>query len=160
MRRLRVIDIALLTTLAPLWLMAVTLHAVQASRDRIAWPPLHVSSPASAEDYPVLRGQLAGSQPQDLAVAVGDQLLRMGDFDLRGVGPIPFAVLSYAAADAEFRIPLEYLRGGGTGRALVPFARRPFPLRTLPLVLATGLMSGLILLRGRGRVQARAIFAS
>jgi class 3 adenylate cyclase len=156
-RRLRAVDIVLLATLAPLWLVAVTLHTVQASRDRVALPALHVAGAATADAYPTLRGYLAGSVQQN-EPAPGAALLRVGEFDLRGAGPLRFIALCYAAADAELRIPIRYRHGEQVRSASVPFARSPYPLRMLPLVLAAGVMAILLLLRARIRVEARAFF--
>ena len=90
MRRFQPFDIALLVLLVPLWLCCFALYLYEIANARLARIPLLVKAPASAEDYPTLRAFWPGTGAEHLGFAIGDRFLRVGETDLRGVGPLGF----------------------------------------------------------------------
>jgi adenylate cyclase len=156
LRARRRVDFVLLALLAPLWTLAVALHAVRAVERRVAWLPVQVE--AGPEGWPVVRGFVAGTGGGAPGLEVGDVLLRIGERDLRGVGRLGFTPEAWAALGAELHAPLVWRRGGEEHSAELSLEPTRFPLRTLPLTLITGAVAILMLLRGRGSAAARAFF--
>jgi class 3 adenylate cyclase len=155
-RRSSPLDLALLALLGPLFALSVTLHAVRAVEGRIAWLPVQVQ--AGPEGYPVVRGFAVGTGGGAPGLAVGDTLLRVGERDLRGVGALGFTPQAWAALGPDLGADLVWRRGGEEQRGTLTLEPVPFPLRTLPLTILTGLIAILVLLRGRGSAAARAFY--
>jgi class 3 adenylate cyclase len=154
-RRLRPIDLALIATFGPLWVLCITLHTVQASQGRIAWMPLQAASGPAG--YPVVRGLIAGTQTDRLSLRPGDTLLSVGDRDLDGVGGFEFPAVAWSQVDGDMGLRVGWQRGGeATGVDHIRLKPVPFPLRTLPLIAIAGALALLGLLRGRGHGLVRA----
>jgi class 3 adenylate cyclase len=154
-RRLRAIDLALITTLGPLWVLCITLHTVQATQGRIAWMPLQVS--AGPDGYPVLRGLIAGTDRERVSFQPGDTLLRVGSRDMRGVGALDFTAVAWTQVDEKLGFRVGWRRGReASGVDYVRLEPVAFPLRTLPLIAIAGTLAALGLLRGRGHALVRA----
>lgn len=161
MRRLKAVDATLLVSLLALWCACTALHVKQVASGRLAWVGVYVDAASDAEDYPVVRGFWPGATPEEEAgLEVGDHIRRIGDLDLRGVGPLGFVARAYeaAAAQADGRFTVTYDRGGRVEQshmALVPVA---LPWRMLPLTCTLVLTGTLVLLRRPGARIARAFF--
>lgn len=158
MRRLQLLDIVLLVVLAPLWLGCFTLHVHEVLRGRLAWVPIVVSSPEQPESYPVVRAFWPGTGAEASGLMIGDQLVRLGDTDLRGVGPIGFVARAYEETDPELRIRVSFIQAGEhheTSLNLIPVA---FPWRILLLALGCAVTAVLVLLRASGSRAARLFF--
>src|SRR5215472_306130 len=111
MRRLQRGDVVLLVTLLPCWAVVFALHARQVASGRLAWVPVFVSSPATAAGFPIVRGFWPGVGPAETGLQLGDRLVRAGNADLAGRGPIGvFARIEEQASDA-LDVPIGYLRG-------------------------------------------------
>jgi class 3 adenylate cyclase len=74
----------------PLWALFVGVHVWQAAHAHPLWPPLVTSSNHDGSAYPVVRALRPGTPLA--GVAPGDRLLRAGELDLRGVGPVGVGV--------------------------------------------------------------------
>jgi class 3 adenylate cyclase len=155
-RRIRPLDLALLALLGPLLAFCAALHGVRALEGRIAWLPVQVE--AGPEGFPVVHGFAAGTGGGAAGLELGDTLLRIGERDLRGVGALGFTPAAWAALDDDLSAELVWRRGGEERAGTLALEPTRFPLRTLPLTLITGIVSILVLLRGRGSAAARAFF--
>lgn len=158
MRRLRSIDIVLLAFLAPLWMLCFSLYIHRIFYGRLAWVPVFVSAPESANDYPTVRGFWLGSEAEKAGLAVGDRLTRVGEADLRSVGPFGFVARAYDAATPDLQIGVDFLREGNQGTISLGLRRAGFPWRMLPLSLGFAVVAVFILLRAPSTRLARAFF--
>src|SRR6266536_1981361 len=106
MRRLQPLDLMLVVTLVSLWVMSFALYLREVVRGDLARVPIFISSPKRGDAYPTVYGFRPGMGAETAGLLVGDQLLRVGNADLRGVGPLGFVASMYEAADAELRVPV------------------------------------------------------
>jgi adenylate cyclase len=131
-------------------------HQIRAGR--LAWVALAVTAPTDSTDFPVLASFWPGTDVSTWGLRVGDRLLRVGDTDLRGVGPVGFLARVYEQAGDLGHVPVTYARGETreTGRILLsPVA---YPWRTLPLSLTMVVTGALVLVRLPGLPLARSFF--
>jgi class 3 adenylate cyclase len=148
----------LLATLLPLWVVCAVLHVKQVASGRLAWVPVYVSAPAAIDGFPTVRGFWPGNEAAATDLSIGDQLVRVGSADLRGVGRFGFAARAYEQAHADLRVPLTYARGGATGETAIRLLPVAFPWRILPLTLTLVVTGALVLARQPGTRVARAFF--
>ena len=156
MRRLRLVDLALLALLVPLWVLCVALHVAAAVEGRVAWLPIQAAP--GPDGYPVVRDFVAGIEGGAPGLAAGDTLLRNGARDHPGVGTIALTPAVWAELDASLTAPLVWRGAAGEVAGALALAPTRFPLRTLPLTILTGAVAILLLVRGRGSVAARTFF--
>jgi class 3 adenylate cyclase len=104
---------------------------------RPAWPAVEVRAGETANDYPIVRGFAPGAESSGLAI--GDRLLRAGDADLRGVGPMGFGALVLEQVGSGNGISLVYQRDRGRGETLMPLPPPDYP-QWRGLLLALGFM--------------------
>jgi hypothetical protein len=154
---LRRLDLLLLVTLVPCWVVAFALHVRQVVTGRLAWMPVVVSRPIGPDAFPAVVDFRREATPGETGLQIGDRLLRAGRAELRGVGPVGVFARLGAEADATLRVPVTYARGeaeaeGSTVVRLVPVA---FPWRLIPLTLTFALVGVLVLLRLPGSALAR-----
>jgi class 3 adenylate cyclase len=145
-RRLAALDLALLAGLVPIWAVCFGL-SLRSLRDPPPSTPLGVRG-AGANEYPVLIDLAPWADGGDAVLRRGDRLLRVGAWDLRGVGPLGF----YArfAADAHWREPLPvltYERNGVEGQTPAPPPIWVWP----PLPASLGFFATCLLLSLRAR---------
>src|SRR5215510_8162745 len=109
--RLRLVDRILLATLLPAFTVVLGLQ-VREGLENGAWRyRIVVASSADAESYPVLeRVQDPASAP---GLRRGDRLLRVGDFDLRGITSRGAIMRAHRAAARGPRAEIVAERGGG-----------------------------------------------
>jgi class 3 adenylate cyclase len=157
-RRLRVVDAALLALLAPLWALCVVLHVVRASEHRVAWLPVQVEEGPAG--LPVVRGFVAGVGGGAPGLEPGATLLRVGDRDLQGVGALRFTAAAWAELSPQLRAPLVWQQGAEERTGELELVPVPRPLRTLPLTLITGAVVILIFLRTRGGPLGRTVLGA
>ncbi len=160
----RSIDVALILLLLPVALFAFVAYGWQLVGGRLAWVGVYVRADATA-GAPVVRGFWPGVHEPASGLQVDDVLVRLGDADLAGYGPIGLFLLAEEksrslAADASAGIPVTYRRGGTTGEASLPLVPVEYPWRLLPLGLALPLTGTLTLLRRPGNRLARLLFLS
>jgi class 3 adenylate cyclase len=164
--RLKPLDRALLVTLLPLWAVLFPLHVKYAAEGRLAWLMLgaSVSSPEDAASYPSIRSvandpsiltwaQISGLQP-------GDRLVRIGNRDLGGVGPIGFFARAAEQASDDNWVYVVVERGGETREGGWQLDTWPYPRWwwDLPALLLWIVVGVLVLLRSPESRSSRALF--
>ena len=146
-------------TLLPLWLLCLALHVYQATHDRVAWSDWLVSPPQHPDDYPTLRSfaPMFGGEPGDLRV--GDQLIRIGEADLRGVGRLGYFARALEQSDDQLRVTVRFVRAGEPGEATMRLTPMPVPWWwVLPFPLATAAIGVLVLIRAPRSRASRPFF--
>ena len=146
MQRLQPFDIALLALFVPLWLFCFALYWSNIANSRLARIPLFVQAPTSAEDYPTIQAFGPGTGAEHLGFALGDRLIRVGEADLRGVGPFGFIARMYEQA-INLQTSVTFSRNGVTDTRLVTLQRHLFPWRTLLLSLGFAVTAIAVLMR-------------
>src|SRR5581483_7236062 len=157
-KRLPTLDVVLLAIFVPLWLGCFALHVREVVRGRLAWVPVIVSQPGTTEEYPTVREFWPGTEGQTAGLVVGDQLVRVGEADLRGVGPVGFVAHAYEQANAKLRVPISFMRAGRQYESFLSLTPVAVPWRTLLLALGFAVTAVLVLLRTSGSPAARAFF--
>jgi hypothetical protein len=121
--------------------------------------PLVVSAPENADSYPAVSWIWSEFGWEAPGLAVGDRLLRLGNADLRGVGPLGFVARSYEeVSSSPLPISLSFLRAGERREALLGPLPTAVSWQFLPLTLGFGVTAVLVLLRLPGSRFARAFF--
>jgi class 3 adenylate cyclase len=158
-RKLRAADALLLGSLVTLWLVCAALHVRQLVTGQLAWVGVYVAADPGGDGPPTVRDVWPGAGPAASgALQRGDQLLRAGDTDLAGAGPIGFAARVQALVRDDRRVPITYARHGQVAQTVIALVPITFAWRMLPLsctLLATG---ALVLARRLGSRVARAFF--
>ena len=103
MRRIEAVDKALLAILVPIWAVCFLLSARSVFEHR-AYSSVYVSAPENGSAYPTLSAFEVDGQASGLRV--GDRLLRVGEADLRGVGPLGFFLRFSEHAGREGHVPV------------------------------------------------------
>lgn len=158
MKRLRPLDIALLVVLSLVWGGSFFLYLQEVRAGRLARAPLFVQSPENSEAYPVLVGFWPGTGAEQSGLVIGDQLLRLGTADLRGVSSLGFTARVYEEATTDLRVSVTFLRAGQSGEALLSLDPVVFPWRTVPLIVGFFVTGVLTFVRMPGARPARAFF--
>ncbi|HXG21626.1 MAG TPA: hypothetical protein VNN62_21440 [Methylomirabilota bacterium] len=158
MQRLRLLDVALLIGFVPLWVLCFALYMQNIIHGRLARIPLLVAAPESADDYPTLRAFWPGTGAEKSGLAIGDRLTRVGEADLRGVGPFGFTARTYEQVGPTLQAPVVFLREGVPDVHLVTLQRFALPWRTLFLSFGFASAAVVVLLRRPGVRVARAFF--
>jgi signal transduction histidine kinase/ActR/RegA family two-component response regulator len=157
--RLGWLDRLLLVTLLPAFAVVLGLHLREAGRTGLLHAPVFAVGGMFGEPPRVggVRFEQGGSYG---SLRVGDRLLRVGPYDLRGVGNIGFDAYAIAAAgdSAETEVTIE--REGQ--RLTLPFrlvsAQQPF--YRVPFLVGIVLVAVIVLLRARGSPDARLFFSA
>jgi len=130
LRRLGPLDKALFALLVPIWAVCFGLCLRSVARPALL-PPLAVRA-IDTWGYPVLT-DIAPWGDSETGVRRGDRLVRLGDSDLRGVGPWGFYTRFVAEARYDEPLPLViYERDGRRGET-----RIPTPISSQPPLLAS-----------------------
>jgi class 3 adenylate cyclase len=158
MRRLRPLDAVLLVVLVPLWVVCFTLYVKVVARGRLAWVPVSVRAPENAESYPTVREFLPGTGAGGSGLVIGDRLIRLGQADLRGVGPFGFVARAYEEAGSDLRVPVAFVRAGEQGETSLSLTPIASPWLFLPLTLSFVIAGVLTILCEPGSRSARAFF--
>lgn len=157
MRRLHAVDITLLVLFVPLWLYCFTLYVSNIANARLARIPLLVQAPASPQEYPTLQAFWPGTGAEHWGFAIGDRFLKVGEVDLRGVGPFGFTARMYEQA-VHLQTSIVFSRDGVTDTRLVTLQPFAFPWRTLVLTVGFAVTAVVILIHRPGVQVARAVF--
>jgi hypothetical protein len=157
-RRLRLVDIVLLVTFVPLWVLCFALYVQKIAHGRAARVPVFVSAPATIDAYPVVRGFWPGTGAEQAGLLIGDHLTQVGAASLQGVGPFGFLARVYAETGPDLQASFSVLRG--TTRENISLALNPlaFPWRTILLIVGFAATGTLVLLHRPGLRVARAFF--
>src|SRR6516165_8482710 len=142
-RRLGAIDRALIITLVPVWGLWFMLYLNSLANGRVADLPIDVSAP-SREAYPAIVGYWPGDEPWG-NFRIGDQLIRVGREDLRGVWPLRFYFLCYQEANASLRVPVVLMRAGQRRYQVLSLRPHPLPWKEIPITLSSVAIAVLLL---------------
>jgi class 3 adenylate cyclase len=98
-----------------------------------------------------------GGEPGDLRV--GDQLIRIGEANLRGVGRLGYFARALEQSDDQLRVTVRFVRAGELGEATMRLT--PMPVSwwwVLPFPLATAAIGVLVLIRAPRSRASRPFF--
>jgi class 3 adenylate cyclase len=158
MSRLRVQDRVVLAVLLPVWLVCFALFAKERLGGAPAESPLLVAAPERGDAYPTLVRYRPGVAAEEAgALRPGDRLTRVGSVDLRGMDPLRVLAHSYAEADAEGALAVEFERGGLRAAAAVTIRPEEQPWRRLVLAVAFAATAVLVILRAPHSRLAQAV---
>jgi class 3 adenylate cyclase len=105
-----------------------------------------------------VRGFWPGAAPA--ALAEGDELLAVGDADLRGVGSFGAVARIYQQSAGELSVPVRFARNGHRSETTLELLPVPLAWRTTVVSFAFAVVGALALWRGRGSGPARLFFLS
>ena len=120
-------DQILLSTLLSLWLVAFGLQLRAIVLTGQAMPPLFAEPAVSADSYPHVGGVWPESGQLAPGLRLGDRLIRVGDFDLRGVGYIGFTARAVGEAGLALETPLVFEREGERREIVLRLGSPPIP---------------------------------
>ncbi|MGE0825535.1 MAG: hypothetical protein AB7G75_16975 [Candidatus Binatia bacterium] len=158
MRQLRINDLLLLSIVVSLWLACFALQVREVAYGRLAWVPVFVSIPENAQSYPAFVGFWPGSGREASDLIAGDQLIRLGQTDLRGVGPINFLALAYKEAQSSLQVSLSFMHEGQSYNTIIHLTPFVSPWGTVLLTLSFAVAAILVFLRMPRSRTARATF--
>lgn len=157
MARLRAVDQITLAILVPLWLLCFAL-CLRSAALRISYSSLYVSAAPEPDGYPVLVGFWPHLHARQSGLEIGDRLVRLGSLDLRGVGPVGFAVRVTEEAGSAERLPLVFEREGRRNEASVALGSYDVMWPLLVVSLAFAVTAILLLVRSPEAGAVRAAF--
>jgi len=154
---LRARDKGLLGILLTIWALCFAL-SLKSVWQGTGIPSLYVSSAEDPADYPTLVGFVPLFEAHESGLRIGDLLLRVGDADLRAVGPIGFfaRMIEEAGADPHIRVVFE--REGQRQETYVKLGSRVLFWPWVPISFLFALTAVFLLLRARPTPMARASF--
>jgi hypothetical protein len=158
MRRLSLLDTVLLATFTPLWGLCFALYLHNVIRGELARVPVYVTVAEDEDEYPVVRGFRPGTAALNASLEVGDQLLRVGDADLRGVGSLGFVARVYRAAGSTLKTPVTMIRDGSRRETWLNLSPLASSWGMVPVTFGFAAMAVFVLLRVPGSHLARAFF--
>ena len=146
----------LLAVVVPLWVVCFSLHVKELVTGSLAWVPVIVASSPDPAGHPIVSGFWPGVEADPRGVLAGDRLLRIGNTDLGGAGPLAFVAAVYAQGGSP--VPVDVSRDGRLES--VSFELRPVGASwRLPfLSLGFALPGFLVQWRRSGSRAARAAF--
>lgn len=156
MRRLRLLDLAALAVIVPLWCTCLVLHLGLVMRGDLAWLAV-IAEASGADSEPVVSAFWPQSAPPTGVLAVGDRVMRVGDVDLRGAGALGFLLEAYAAAKGGV-VAAVLSRDGQERSTSIPLVPASYPWRMLPLAVGLMVIGVLVLFRRPASEGARAMF--
>ncbi|MDJ0867758.1 MAG: adenylate/guanylate cyclase domain-containing protein [Myxococcota bacterium] len=124
MTSLAPLDKALIGILFPLWAICFGLAVRSQTRGDVR-PAIGVSAPTDGSGYLTATGRvypLARASFAESGLVAGDRLVRLGEFDLRGMGRLEFAALSSELGAGGRRVALVVERGSRRERTFLPMA--------------------------------------
>ncbi|MCH7707351.1 MAG: GAF domain-containing protein [Myxococcales bacterium] len=158
MSRLRPLDRAFLLIFLPLWMVVFVLHTINAFQGRLAEPGVYVTGPGDPDGFPVVQSIHIGAPAGSSGLVAGDELLRIGNSDLRGVGPVGFFAHAMQAMGSDQRAQVAYRRGGETHELWLPYTPVPLPIRFFLVSVSFVATALLLILRAPRNRTASAAF--
>jgi signal transduction histidine kinase/CheY-like chemotaxis protein len=158
-QRLALIDRVLLSTLLPLCLVVFGLHIWSVVARDLASNAIYAAPATGPEAYPTVGGFYPESHEVGIEFQRGDRLLRVGDYDLKGVGYTRFDGLVLERTSATKWVEIEFERDGVVAVAEIRAIPYPMPWHRMPLMVSLFGVGVIVMLRGRDRRQARLVFA-
>ena len=159
MQSKRTLDTALLLALFLPWLVVLALHVREVARSGLAQPTFFVSQPAHADAYATVRGFRFEQRGDVSDLRVGDELRRLGDRDLRGVGNIGVDAAAIAEA-SDGRVAVTFQRDGAIQTRTVELAPAPVPWMRVPVLIAAALVAVIVLLRAPPAARPRLTYVA
>jgi signal transduction histidine kinase/CheY-like chemotaxis protein len=159
-RRLRGVDLLLLLTLVPLFLVVLALHLIDGVERQRADLPIYATVPWGGGDYPIVAGYKLEAERRGSGLEVGDRLLAVDDVDLRGRGYVGFAAVVLAEAGADRTVEIVYQRDGETRRTQLEILPLEHPLARVPGIGLAAIAAVLVLLYSREVVKRRLFFGA
>lgn len=156
MRRLRPLDLGALFVIVPLWITCLVFHLGLVLRGELAWLPV-ITASTGPESPPAVTAFWPENVPPADVIAVGDEVVRVGEVDLAGAGAVRFLVEAYAAASKE-GVPAVVRRDGRERTTRIPLVPAAYPWRMLPLSVGLFGIGVLVLFRRPASEGARATF--
>jgi class 3 adenylate cyclase len=150
-------DRVLVWTLVPLWAIGFALALkVQVEGGGFLW----VALSEATDDYPALTGTVAVLHPPDLlsrsGLEAGDQLVRLGELDLRGLGTFGFISRVRDASEKRLDAPLVFAREGTLRETTIQLSPVSSFRPLLAISFAFPLSALLLALRSRPSPSIRA----
>ena len=159
MQRLAPIDRILLAILIPLCLIVVGLHVWSVVTRDLASNAIYAAPAAGPDAYPTVGGFYPESHEVGIELQRGDRLLRVGDYDLKGVGYTRFDGLVLERTSPTRWVEIEFERGGVVAVAEIRAIPYPMPWHRMPMMISLFGVGVIVMFRGRDRRQARLVFA-
>ena len=156
MRRLGLVDRALIFTLVPIWAVWFVLYLNNLANGHVTYLPIDVSAPGR-NTYPLVLGYWPTDEPWG-NLRVGDQLIRVGRQELRGVWPLRFYFLSYQEVNSSLQVAVVLVRAGKPHYEVLSLRPLPLPWKNIPITLSFVTSAVLLLLRRPGSRFMRSLF--
>ena len=158
MARLTPVDLGFLLIVVPVWLVAFALHTVNATTGRLTEPSVYVGYPEGPEGFPAVRSLRVGGAAESSGLQAGDELLRIGDNDLHGAGPLRFFAVAMQSMGTESRARVKFRRGNETYETWLEYTRLPLPIRFFVVSISFATMALLLLARAPRNPSASICF--
>jgi class 3 adenylate cyclase len=122
-------DRLLLALVLPIWVVCLGLHFFTAVSGRMVMTAVSFEPAPATDAYPRIEGVVPGAEEvvREAGLAVGDEIVRVGDVDVGGAGRFRVAALVQAGRGPEMTTPVTYRREGSVVSASVPALRVPVP---------------------------------
>ena len=159
MQRLALIDRILLAILLPICLVVFGLHIWSVVTRDLASNAIYAAPAAGPDAYPTVGGFYPESHEVGIEFQRGDRLLRVGDYDLKGVGYARFDGLVLERISATRWVEIEFERDGVVAVTKIRAIPYPMPWHRMPMMVSLFGVGLIVMLRGRDRRQARLVFA-
>jgi len=144
----RPIDRALGTALLAIWVLFFGLSIASQFRHP-GYTSVFVASPSDPNTYPTLTSFRPWLEGRHSGLRIGDRLLRVGDAELRGVGPYGFYVRVAEQNARDRQLPVVFERAGVRGETSLPVGSYAIFWPFLLPSLAFAVTAWLLLFRAR-----------
>jgi hypothetical protein len=141
--------------LLPIWVLFFGLSVASQFRHP-GYTSVFVDSPADPDAYPTLTGFRPWLEGRQSGLRIGDRLLRVGDADLRGVGPYGFYVRVAEQNASDRQLPVVFERVGVRGETSLAVGSYAIFWPFLVPSLAFAAVAWLLLFRARPSPMVRA----
>jgi signal transduction histidine kinase len=158
-KHLQPFDKLLLAVLVPLWAACFALSLISVIRET-ALSSIYVSAPVDAGDYPTLIGFWPHLEVMQSGLEAGDRLVRLGDADLRGVGPLRFWLLVPAEMGMAREADIMIERAGRQEKASLVLGSNQIVWPLLAPSFAFAVTAVILLLRAPPSAMVQASFRS
>lgn len=147
MRQLRPVDQILLLALVPLWAGGFVFQLNEIAQGSLGWVGVITRLPEPYA-YPVVDALQPGWDHGAMGLSVGSRILRLGELDLSGVGPLAFAAHARVQAGQDLRVPVVFQQEGGKAtEAELQLRPVPAPWGYAVIALSFAATAVLLLLR-------------
>lgn len=152
-------DRVLLAALLSIW-VACFAFSVRDLWFEFGTPSVFVTAPDSAEGYPTVLGYVPWWRGAESGLQSGDRLLRFGEQDLAGVGPVAFRGIVAEQSTPNFPTEVVYERAGRRGKTDLRSGRLSMDWPLVPTSLVFALTAALLFLRAPPSPTVRSYFTA